>query len=100
MNFSTNTYSLPSQLSQPYECKLFLSVNVSSLYQLTSFEKQNYSNMNNENSVQNNQICIDVAKPYELWDWADKLKVSADSLKQAVLEVGGSLNKVRAYLKK
>ncbi|SOD14072.1 DUF3606 domain-containing protein [Pedobacter xixiisoli] len=56
--------------------------------------------MNNENSVQNNQICVDVAKPYELWDWADKLKVSAHSLKQAVLEVGGSLNKVRAYLKK
>ncbi|MFN0256500.1 DUF3606 domain-containing protein [Pedobacter ureilyticus] len=56
--------------------------------------------MKNEISVQNSQTCIDVAKPYELWDWADKLKVSADSLKQAVLEVGDSLDKVRAYLKK
>lgn len=56
--------------------------------------------MKNENNTQNNQICIDVAKPYELWDWANKLKVSADSLKQAVLKVGGCLNEVRAYLKK
>ena len=56
--------------------------------------------MNNKNSNQNNATCIDVAKPYELWDWADKLKVSADRLKQAVLKVGNSLNEVKAYLKK
>ena len=56
--------------------------------------------MKNENSIQNHQTCINISKPYELWDWADKLKVSAESLKRAVLEVGNSLNEVRAYLKK
>jgi len=56
--------------------------------------------MNNKNNIQNQVICIDVAKPYELWDWADKLKVSAACLKQAVLKVGNSLSEIKAYLKK
>lgn len=56
--------------------------------------------MKNENRIQDSQTCIDIAKPHELWDWANKLRISADCLKQAVLEVGTSLNEVRAYLKK
>ena len=55
--------------------------------------------MKNDNSIQNNNVYIDITKPYEVWDWANKLKVSAERLKQAVLEVGGSLHKVSAYLK-
>ena len=43
---------------------------------------------------------IDIEKSYELWDWADKLKVSAESLKRAVLTVGKSVVAVRSFLKK
>ena len=48
----------------------------------------------------NKEKQIDIDKSYELWDWADKLKVSAAKLKQAVLTVGRSVSAVRKFLKK
>ena len=51
-----------------------------------------------ENSYQKSQIDID--NPHELWDWADKFKVSAERLKLAVLTVGRSVEQVRTFLKK
>jgi len=43
---------------------------------------------------------IDIDKIYEIWDWADKFKVSAERLRSAVLAAGRSVSAVRSYLKK
>jgi hypothetical protein len=56
--------------------------------------------MENMNNRYKNENLINIDKAYELWDWADKLKVSAERLKQAVLTVGRSASAVRLFLKK
>ncbi|RZL48383.1 MAG: DUF3606 domain-containing protein [Pedobacter sp.] len=46
------------------------------------------------------EVLIDIDKAYELWDWAAKFKVSAETLKKAVREVGNRETAVRIFLKK
>ncbi|MGF1924642.1 MAG: DUF3606 domain-containing protein [Bacteroidia bacterium] len=41
---------------------------------------------------------IDIDNAYELWDWADKLKVSAECLRVAVQTVGSSSSAVKFFL--
>ncbi|TCC88072.1 DUF3606 domain-containing protein [Pedobacter frigiditerrae] len=48
----------------------------------------------------NNEPQINIEKPYELWDWAAELHVSAERLKKAVLTVGKSVRAVKLFLKK
>lgn len=42
---------------------------------------------------------IDIDNAYELWDWADKFKVSAERLRVAVQTVGRSSSAVKSFLK-
>ncbi|RZK55157.1 MAG: DUF3606 domain-containing protein [Pedobacter sp.] len=51
-------------------------------------------------SQKHNEPQINIEKPYELWDWAAELKVSAERLKKAVLTVGKSVYAVKLFLKK
>ena len=56
--------------------------------------------MQNYNGRCEKEVLIDIENVYELWDWANKLKVSAERLKNAVLTVGKSASSVRSFLKK
>ena len=50
--------------------------------------------------MKNTELQINIDKPYELWDWAAELQVSAERLKQAVLVVGKSVRDVKLFLKR
>jgi hypothetical protein len=56
--------------------------------------------MKNSNNNVQKEPQINLGTSYELWDWADKLKVSAERLKLAVNAVGNSVSQVRRYLKR